>query len=325
MTRQLITIWMAVAFLSLCLPRLTSAQPSDAQAQFNKAVEQAKAGEHTEAVKICLDVLGKLPKSEHSRVHKLLGFSYKGLQKLPEAWHHLSLYVGTTGTEDSATERWLEKVETELKKSHVKVVLSCEPKGAILTLKPEITASQPEYTCPLTWWVKPGKHSIRAAKTGFETRTAPIEVRERGDKGVHSISLKALKTPDNVETPTPTITRPKESNSSSTAGFVLIGSGAALGVVGAILNGIAYSKNNDLHDKYLPSNKEKYQANYDDQVKPKSIASYVLYGTGGAAIAAGIGMLLMTGGSDKGKNTPSLSFSPLTMPEGTGAMMTFEW
>jgi len=324
MTGPLKTSCAALALLALFLPGLISAQPADAQAQFNNAVERAKAGKHEEAVKICLDVLGKLPESERSRVHKLLGFSYKGLQKLPEAWHHLSLYVGTTGREDSATERWLEKVETELKESHVKVVLSCEPEGASLALRPDSSQDQPEYACPLTWWLKPGKHSIRAAKSGYEMGTVVVEVRQRGDKGVHSIALKALGPADGGKKPEPAITEPKESKGSNAVGITLIASGAALGIVGAVVHGVAYSKNEELHDRHLPSNRQQYEADYADQVKPKTTAAYVLYGTGGAALAAGIVMLVLRSPGE-GEETSSFMLSPLSAPEGAGAMFTLQW
>ena len=293
------------------------AQDDGAQTRFNEAVEEAKAGNHDKAIALCLKVLEELPAGEQARVHKLLGFSYRGLQKLPEAWHHLSQYVESTGQEDQAIARWLEKVETQLKESFVKVVVTCNPDGASLVM-PSDGGQQPNYACPLTWWFKPGKHTVIASLDGHETRTDVIEVRERGDKGVHSIVLSA--TGGSVE-PQPDITKPAGATSTKkVAGWALVGGGVALGVVGAILHGVANSTNDDLHDQYWPHDKAKYDAEYEDQVKGKSTAAYVLYGVGGAAAVGGAVVLILSK-----KDKKPVAVLPVSMPGGAGAMFSLEF
>jgi hypothetical protein len=298
------------------------AQTEDAYAQFNKAVELAKAGSHEEAVGICLTVLDRLPETDRPRVHKLLGFSYKSLGRMPESWHHLSRYVATMAKEDTKTEGWLEKVETELGQEHVKVVLSCTPEGASLTLPPEASSARTPYLCPLTWWFKPGKHAIAAAMDGYQSATVEIEVRQRGDKGVHAIALVPLGKPDKGGAVAAVVTKPAASKKQRVAGAALLGSGVVLGIVGAVLHGVAHSTNEDLHDKYLPSNEAQYHDDYASDVKPKMVAAYVLYGTGAAALTAGIVMLAV---KPKKAKALSLQVSPMPLPAGSGASLSLQF
>jgi len=283
----------------------------DAQARFNQAVELARAGNHQDAVGICLEVLKLLPESDHARVHKLLGFSYKGLEKLPEAWHHLSQYVEATGKEDKATDRWLEKVETKLKQDYVKVVVACNPDGATLSVESHLSEGQQDHVCPLTWWFKPGKHKVVASKSGYETRTQEIEVRERGDKGVHIITLAGGE-----------IALPGGGKSQAVAGWALLGGGLAVGVAGIIVQGLAYAENEELHDN--SATQGQYEADKEEQVKPKEIAAGVLMGVGGAAVLAGI-VTLVVKKKKKGKEAAAISFAPYSLPHGGGAMISFEW
>jgi hypothetical protein len=333
----------ATVCLYLLLPGATLAQETGPQEQFNQAVELVTGGDYGKAVKVCLDVMEQLPESEQPRVHKLLGYAYMKLEMLPESWHHLTSYLQSSGKEDTTAGGWLQEVETALKQTHVKVSLTCTPSGTRLSLPSSQSSSLPvSQSCPTTWWMKPGKHTVKATAPEHMPRSVEIDVRERGDSGMRDIRLAAIdsgRTPGGGKSgsgPTgTTIVKPVEPKMHSRAvEWALIGSGLALGVTGGIFHGIGYSKNEDLHDKYLNTEdypiEEEAQMLYDDareeKVRPKEIAAYVLYGVGGAAVLAGIvtWAVRKPGGTDE--RASGLTISPMLLPgSGTGAVMTFEF
>ncbi len=337
---------LVTAFLWLVLPVTVSAQQADPQARFNQAVELASAGRYVKAVEVCLDVFPKLPASERPRVYKLLGYSYKKLDMLPEAWHHLTAYLNSSGKEDTTAGEWLQEVEAALKQSHVKVSFSCQPKGLTLTIPASKSGGASYFAYPVlnssfAWWFKPGKHQIRGDATGHEPRTVAIDVRERGDFGVREIRLVAI-APEKVpvaaktepdRTGATTVSKPASMESPSRAlEWALIGSGVALGVTGGIFHGLGYSKNEELHSKYDDASNypDGAQAKllYDDarenEVRPKELTAYALYGIGGVAIVAGImtWAIREPGGDEK---STAFAVTPLATPGGTGALMTFEF
>ena len=71
--------------------------------------------------------------------------------------------------------------------------------------------------------------------------------------------------------------------------------------------------------------KEAYNKAYQDQVRPKEIASYVLYGVGGAAVVAGVVTWFVRKPGRKDTKSTVFSVSPLPLPGGTGALMTLEF
>jgi len=324
--------WISVLYMTLVGTAVGQPKPTP-EDRFNQAVEMAKTGDYEEAVEICREVIERLPASEHSRVHKLLGYAYKKLDMFPNAWHYLTRYLESSGKEDTTAGGWLQEVEATLKRTHVKVTFTCEPPGTTISLPASLT-------CPLTWWFVPGKHLVRADSPGYKPRNVEVDVRERGDSGARKIRLTALaqrKPPvegsaGRNDSGTTVVTRPVESGKPARAlEWTLIGSGLALGVTGGIFQGIGYSKNEDLHSKYLGSTdyslaadaKSAYDKAYRDDVRPKEITSYVLYGIGGAAIVAGVVTWLIRQPL-AGAEVPDAAFSitPLSVPGGSGALMT---
>jgi hypothetical protein len=332
------------ACLWLAVIGTASAQQAGPQARFNQAVELATAGSYVKAVEVCSDVLPKLPDSERPRVHKLLGYSYKKLDMLPEAWHHLTIYLGSSGKQDTAAGEWLQEVESGLKRSHVKVSFSCHPKGLTLSIPASKTGIASHFASPISnssvaWWFKPGKHEVQAEAADHKPRAIEVDVRERGDSGVREIRLAAIvaKTvPVAAKTEpgpgnTTTVTKPASlENPSRALEWALIGSGVALGVTGGIFHSLGYSKNEELHNKYDDASnypdgaqaKMLYDEAANNGVRPKEVTAYALYGIGGAAVVAGIVTWAVRepGGDDE---KAAFSISPLAVPRGTGALMTF--
>ncbi|MBM4355859.1 MAG: hypothetical protein FJ109_19075 [Deltaproteobacteria bacterium] len=112
--------------------------------------------------------------------------------------------------------------------------------------------------------------------------------------------------------------------------WALIGSGGAVAVAGGIFHGVAHSKNEDLYGDYKHSAdpsaaKKKYDAAYDDDVLPKEIAAYVMYGVGGAAVVTGVIIMAVRHARSDGEEPSSPSVVPMPIPDGAGAMMTVEF
>lgn len=320
------------AFLLVWLASSTAhALPTeDPQAHFNRAVELAKDGQYHEAVGLCLGVLDSLEESERARVHKLLGYVYRKLDQQAEAWHHLSLYLQSTGKGDEATADWLREVEAKLKQTRVKVTLTCTENGISLGL--EAGASRPTYPCPLIWWFAPGKHVLLANLEGHPVHESKITVRELGDKGIHTIdfpkgpekTVKVVQPEKTVPAPV-VISKPVAPPAHDrTLEWVLMGSGSALVVTGAIVNVLGYARNEDLHTEY-ESDRPGYDKAYDDEVAPKMTAAYVLYGVGGATLVGGAVMWLLSSSKGSAAEKSTVSFTPLALPGGSGGMLTLYW
>lgn len=148
---------------------------------------------------------------------------------------------------------------------------------------------------------------------------------------VVKVDPKVDKPPDN------SITKPVESDkggkSSAGAQWALIGGGVGVAVVGAILQGVGYSRHNDLLDKYPGdetdydkwfSNQQNYQDGFEEEVKPLSTAAYVLYGVGGAAAAAGLIWLIADAGKG-GKANKAVKVAPWMDRGGAGAVWSFDF
>ena len=320
----------------VCLSPVVLGQERDPAALVQEATDLAREERFQEAVAIWLDILGELDDRSLPGVHRKLGLAYKRMGMLPESWHYLTAYLESSGKEDTSAAGWLQEVETALRQIHVKVSLTCNPHGSRLSLP----ASQPSpssalragslvasHSCPVAWWFKPGKHKVSATAPGHKPRTLEIFVQKRGDSGMREIRLAAVAVHRR-----PVDRQPKKS--SRALEWALIGSGLALGVTGGIFHGLGYSKNEDLHQKYLNeenySSAEQAQTLYDEarqeEVRPKEIAAYVLYGVGGAAVLAGIVTWAVRKPGRAGEKTSGVMVSPmLTAGSGTGALLTFEF
>ena len=317
------------------------AQLPDPQSRFNQAVELAKAGEYDKAVGLCQDVLERLPGPERPRVHKLLGYAYKKLEMLPEAWHHLTIYIKASTEEDAAAAGWLQEVETSLERTHVKIRISCQPGNLLLSI-PGSKAEAPPLPpvrisgASLVWWFRPGQVRVRAEAPEYQPRTVEIDVREQGDQGFREIRLSAVQShrielaePDGGIAG-PAVAKPASRKKPLRAlEWTLVGSGLALGVTGAIFHGLGHAKNEDLHSKYsdvaaypdAAAARSLYKDARRKQVAPKELAAWSLYGIGGAALVAGVVTWVVRKPGRQEKAT-AFSVTPLALPGGSGALMT---
>lgn len=315
----------AVAWLTMLVwSGAAGAQPPDETGkQLKVCVELTQEGRYEKAVGVCLDALDHVSKPDRPRIHKVLGFAYWKLKLLQESWHHLTLYLESSGKQNATVTGWLQKVETKLKKKHVKVTLACA-EGVAVRPRPPDSGLRAVYTCPLTWWFVPGTHKIQCEEPGDEPSVVGIDkiaVKKVGDPGVRGICGVSKSLIGGGPKPGRTLE------------WALIGSGAALTITGAVFQVWGNSDNNALHSKYLdqaesPNGsdaKSRYDEAYDDQVRPKMLAAYVLYGVGGAALVGGIvTWMVRKPGKAAGDPFP-VTVAPLTIPDGTGAMISLEW
>jgi hypothetical protein len=328
-------------------PGAVIAQDQNPKEALQRASELARDEQFDEAIAIWLSVLDRLEGRALATTQKKLGVAYQQTGRLPEAWHYLSLYLASPdGQSDETMANWLQEVETALKEDHVKVFFSCSPERLTLHIPASKsgTATQSAFRIPdsaFVWWLKPGKHEIGANAPGYQARTVKVYVDKADTRGKREIRLAAI-VPDKVpteavtapsDTGTPLVTTPGEMEPPSRAlEWALLGSGLALGVTGGIFHGLAYSKNGDLDSKYLDEAeypygtdaKKAYDAAYDDEVQPKEITAYVLYGIGGAALVAGVATWAMR---SENSDAESMAFAvtPMGLPGGTGALMTLQF
>jgi len=306
LTRLWVPLVMCICIM--CVPSRSFAEEEDLARLLERAKAFASENRFDEAISAWLSALDRLSGSELATVRKKLGLTCQQTNRLPEAWHFLSLYLSSPdGRDDSMVRGWSQEVEDSLKQTHVKIRISCHPEGASIKLPTiESPAGPISRRCPITWWFLPGAHDIRLEAGGFLSRKFEVDVLPRDDPGARKLVLVP---------PAPKPSRALE--------WSLIGSGLALGAAGGVLNVMAWSKNKDLRAKYDT------EATYDDarrrQVRPMAIAAYTLYGVAGAAALAGIitWAARTPGGSTEGPT--GVTVSPMIMPGGTGALMTFDF
>jgi hypothetical protein len=340
-----------LALSSLCGNVWSQEQKSPDQL-FQQGVDLAIQKHYQQAIDIWLPLLHKANDESKPKILKATALAYKKLHKLPEAWHHFSHYLRIGAGKDAKAARWLKGVEEELAKEHEKVVFSCTPDGVTLGIKRSqepgsdsaISPPRLQFSCPLTWWFRPGKHGIQAQKEGFEPQLVEIDVLELGDQGARNIKLLAIApmaVPLGPATagqepvpPTTSITSPAVRESGSRVmEWVLTGTGAALVATGGALQLLANSKNEELHDQYMDKTiypdgvvaKGLYDVDYEDQIKPRRTTAFVLYGVGGAAMVAGVVLLAMDKGSEASKAEAPRTLTPTVLKGGIGALMSVEF
>lgn len=294
------------------------AQTETPSSGLNRAVDLAKSDQYQPAVELTLKVLPELPVVEQSRAHKLLGYAFRKLDMLPEAWYHLTRYMQLTGKDDAAVQEWLREVEELLKRDHVKVSLNTSPSGATTRINSgKVATMTTTVSCPAVWWFLPGSYELVFAKQGYLDRTSAVEVREVGDSGVRDIKLQAISAKKFSRWPE----------------WTLIGAGIAFGAAGGVIHFLGYTKNEELHDKYWDRDqyadptvgKTLYDKAYDSDVAPLMTTSYILYGVGGAALLSGILTFALRHPQDS-SGKASWLITPWSLPDGgAGATFTFGW
>ncbi len=128
----------------------------------------------------------------------------------------------------------------------------------------------------------------------------------------------------------------EESGAGSWWKWSLVGAGVVAAATGGALGYLAMDANEQLKRDYPDGTAENpapiqhknlYDKGYDEQVQPKIVSSYVLYGIGGAmAIAGGVLLLVGNGSGGESKDTEGkLGLAPVLLPDGASMSFTFSW
>ena len=184
----------ALLVLSLPVAAQDKRTPEQLSEASSKALELATAGKMAEAIVLWDDLLDELEGSALLDTHVNLSVAYERIGRLPESWHHLALYLREStrqGKSDAAAEKALRKLEEKLGKDHAKVGISCEPDGTLLAVKSQGTQgpASSNQSCPLTWWFKPGKHTVVATRAGYKQKEELLDIPALGAPGVFVVKL----------------------------------------------------------------------------------------------------------------------------------------
>jgi tetratricopeptide (TPR) repeat protein len=116
--------------------------------------------------------------------------------------------------------------------------------------------------------------------------------------------------------------------------WTLVGAGAVAAATGGALGYLAMERNEQLKRDFPDGtpespapiqHRELYDQAYDDEVRPKIISSYALYGVGGAMAVAG-GILLLVGeGEQEPAANDRFGLTPALLPDGAAMTFSISW
>jgi len=294
--------------------------PEVLAAESDRALALAQDGKLDEAVAVWLDVLDEVSPKGRGDVHVNLAVAYKALGRLSEAWYHLDAVLKLSKTEDPAVVSERAAIEKELARSHVPLRFSCNAQGTLLFLTLERNLP---YPCPLRWWFPRGTEGhVFAVAPDHEPGETAIRAHELDRDRRVVVHLEVMEKPVVVdESDVPVVKKPREA-SGQVWKWSLFGGGMGMVAAGAILQVMAYNKDQDLRKKWDPTGAAdrgefdeiaaSYSSAFNSDVKPLAYTAYALYGVGGAAAAAGLTFLVADWSSPHVDS--SVHIAPLAAP-----------
>jgi len=109
-----------------------------------------------------------------------------------------------------------------------------------------------------------------------------------------------------------------------TAGWITAGAGAAVLIAGGVVGGVALSKDKALSDSCSGTSCDGADWNDAQKMKNMGIAADVMFGVGGAALATGIVLLIVSAKKESAAQA-RVSVSPVMTAEYSGAVLTGEF
>ena len=176
--------------VALLSPAITSAgEPkSDVKGRNKLALKAAASGKFDEAVLIWEGLLGEVSVKTALGVRANLAVAYRELGDLPSAWYNLTWYLKHSKNKDLTAGEELQLLEKDLTGAgFVRIAIACEPAKSVIYLG-KVEHGKP-YDCPLAWWMTPGKTWVTVSSKGYQTKSAELDIRERGDDTAHHIRL----------------------------------------------------------------------------------------------------------------------------------------
>lgn len=322
--------WTGILLLLLVPCAARAAEPRPVQvitAESERALALAQDGKLDEAVAIWEDLLDEVPPQGRGDVHVNLAVAYQGLARLPEAWYHLDAYLTVAPEEDQAVAAERAAIERKLAQTHVPLRFSCPVAGTRIFLEPDRTRA---YPCPLRWWFPRGLDGqIFADAPGHLAGATSIRTQELDRDRMVVVRLEPTPPEGPVGADVTVVHEPPPANGAAWK-WSLVGGGLGAVAAGAILQAVAYDKDQDLRTKWDPtgaasqdafnSMASHYSEDFDSEVKPLTYGSYALYGIGGAAAATGLVFLIMDWTGPDAEST--VRITPIAAPEMSG--LTFD-
>ncbi len=291
--------------------------PEELSAESDRALALAQDGKLDDAVVIWMDILDEVPPQGRADIHVNLAVAFTAQDRLPEAWYHLDSYLTEAPKEDPAVASERAAVEKKLSGTHVPLRFSCAVPGTQLYFAAE---REQAYPCPLRWWFARGAEGqIFADAPGHLPGSAPIRAHEldRDRRIIVRLEAAPEEVPEDPRLPVEKPPAPK----GRIWKWSLVGGGMGLVAVGAVLQVMAFNKDQDLREAYpgdvtdytaWQENRKGYQAGFNSDVKPLACGAYALYGIGGAAAATGLAFLIMDW--TKPAAASAVHIAPVTAP-----------
>jgi hypothetical protein len=328
MTRILVT----TLLLLLLVPAARADGPRPPEvlsAESERALALARDGKLDDAVAIWMDILDEVPPQGRADVHVNLAVAFTAQDRLPEAWYHLDAYLTEAPKEDPAVAAERAAIEKKLSATHVPLRFSCAVAETQLFFTP---ARIQAYPCPLRWWFPRGTEGeIFASAAGHVPGETPIRAHEldRDRRVIVRLEPAPPEVPDEPTLPIPA--KPAVAKGGVWK-WSLFGGGVGLVAVGAVLQVMAFNKDQQLRKDYpgdatdyavWQSNRKAYQDGFKKDVKPMAYGAYALYGVGGAAAATGLVFLVM----DWTKPAPAkgVHVAPLAAPGMLGLTLDLDF
>ena len=198
-------------------------------------------------------------------------------------------------------------------------------------LKAQVFVDEQEVgNTPYAGKVRVGEHKVRVTLAGKEWK-ASVEIREKKVAKMDAVLDLGRENAEEIKGNVAIVGDAAGNKPSKALGWALAGAGVGIGFTGGILQAVANSTNDDLHEKYSSKDnypdgvaaKNLYDADYEDEVRPKRTTAFVLYGVGGAATIAGVVLLLLDKNENAGRLNSAMTVTPVVFEGGAGAMMSF--
>lgn len=117
----------------------------------NDAFAAAGKGDLDKAVELWRDMVRYLEGQARWDIHANIAVAYRKMEKYPEAWHHLRLYMTNTSKGNVQAGKDLQLIEKKLEAKHFKVTINCDPAGAAKGGPDIYSYGGRAHSCPLQW------------------------------------------------------------------------------------------------------------------------------------------------------------------------------
>jgi hypothetical protein len=246
---------------------------------------------------------------------------YKALHRYGESLevlHRLEAeFAGRLGDELKSEVR---NMRESLERVVGRLEVAATPAGASIRVDGRDAGKSP-LEAPLV--LGPGEHEIEAAMHGYTPEKRTVRVEPRSKTGM-LFELQQLPAdgPAAEPEPGPAKSPPEEPVPAGhgalwTGGWAVTGIGAALLVAGGITGGLALSAGNQLESDY-PDGVPRADEDKVDRMDRLAVATNVLLGVGGAAVVAGVVLLVL----DDGPGESAVILTPAAGPGFAGAALT---